>query len=147
MPEQLRPPPGWPTIDDVEGPYVPTAYARPRDPWAQPAAAAVPDAFMQGPGGQPIPLYAHPPTQQDAPPATTAPVARFDPWTMRILAAGAVSPLVGWGCSMAFGAIAGASTALAYLAGCMALAFLLHSTGGGSGGRTSVNIRIDNRGR
>lgn len=144
MPEQVRslptPPPGWPTIDDLEGPYVPTAYARPRNPHLPEVAA--PDAFMAGPDGQPIALYAHPPAP-DIPASLAGPAARIDPWTQRILAAGAVSPLIGWGCSMAFGALAGASTAIAYLAGCLALAYLMRSSGGG-GGRTSVKVNVHN---
>lgn len=146
MPDPLKPPPGWPTIDDIEGPYVPTAYARPRDPWAQPAAALVPDAFMQGLDGQPVPLYARPiPVPPPAVPETFTGARGLDPWTQRILAAGAISPLVGWGGSMLFGAIAGATTALGYLAACLAIGFVLRATAGGGGGRTSVNIRIDNR--
>jgi hypothetical protein len=144
MPDPTRPLPGWPTIDDVEGPYVPTAYARPRNPHLPDVAA--PDAFMAGADGQPIALYAHPPAPQaSAIPASLAgPAARIDPWTQRILAAGAVSPLIGWGCSMAFGALAGASTAIAYLAGCLALAYLMRSSGGGGGGRTNVKVNVHN---
>lgn len=141
MNEQLKPPPGWPTIDDVEGPYLPRTYARPHNPYALPVQAPTPDAFMQGPDGQPIALYAHPPTApaQPAPQQPAVPdTFRRDPWPLRIGAAAVAAPAFGWGGSMLFGAIAGATTAIGMVMGCLALAFLLRGSGGGK-----VNVKVN----
>ncbi|MFD9564376.1 hypothetical protein [Streptomyces sp. NPDC059994] len=77
------------------------------------------------------------------PPApTVAPPPRVDPWAQRILAAGAVSPLVGYGGSLFFGAMAGATTAIGYGAICVAGAVVLRRGGKNSG--VNVNVSINN---
>lgn len=73
-----------------------------------------------------------------------APPPRVDPMAQRVLAAGAAAPFIGWGGSMVFNAVAGATTGIGYLAVCLvAGAFLRGSKSGGN----NVQIRIDNRGR
>lgn len=66
----------------------------------------------------------------------------------RILAAGAVSPLIGYGGSLLFGAMAGATTAIGYAAACLLLAWLIRNSSGGSG-QVKVNVHVNNsvRGR
>lgn len=113
-------------------------------PLQQPLHPAHPDAATQ-----PVlvadmltgtPTWVYP--QQPAPPP---PPARIDPVAQRIVAAGLASPLVGWGGSMFFGAMAGATTGLGYAAVCcVSLAVIRH---GRSASGSNVNIRIDNRGR
>lgn len=110
-------------------------------PTAQPLRPAHPEAPAQPVlvanliDGTPTWIY---PTQ---PAPAVAP--RVDPWAQRIMAAGAAAPLFGWGAAIAFDAMAGATTAIGYLAACMVAAALLRA--GGGGGKTSVNVRIDNR--
>jgi hypothetical protein len=117
------------------------AHAKPAtDPLAGPLHPAHPDTAAQPVlvadqlTGRPVFIY---PTQ---PVPVVAP--RVDPWAQRIMAAGAAAPLFGWGAAIALDAMAGATTALGYLAACMVAAALLRAGGGRSG---NVNIRIDNR--
>lgn len=144
MHPQFKPPPGWPTIDEAEGPFVRPAWSPPRNADGRLMPGPAPDAFMDTPNG-PVGLYAHPP-RQAIPDTFAPPPARtgMDPVTQRILAAGAVAPLFGWGGSLFFGAMAGATTALAYLAACLAAAWLMRNSGGGSG-KVSVSVKVDNR--
>lgn len=86
------------------------------------------------------------PTWVYPPPSRPELAARVDPMAQRIMAAGAAAPLIGWGGSMFFGAMAGASTGLGYAAVCMVSFAVIRTSGGGKSGN-SVNIRIDNRGR
>lgn len=87
------------------------------------------------------PTWVYPPE----PPQQTAP--RVDPMAQRIMAAGCASPLIGWGGSMFFGAVAGASTGIGYAAVCCASFAVIKLSSGSKSGGNSVNIRIDNRGR
>lgn len=134
----LTPPPGWPTVE----PFVRPAWSRPRTPDGVLVPGPAPDAIMDGPDGQPVALYRHPPHTTPALPVVPETPARtgMDPVTLRILASGAAAPLFGWGASMLFGAMAGAQTALGYLAACLALAWLLRS---GSGRQGAVNVRVN----
>lgn len=118
------------------------AQAPPVDPLARPLHPAHPEVEAK-----PVlvadlltgsPTWVYPPQ----PVPTSAP--RVDPMAQRILAAGAVAPLIGWGGNMLFGAIAGATTGIGYLALCLIAAAALRA---GSGRQGAVNIRIDNRGR
>lgn len=146
MNRDQSPPPGWPTLDDIEGPYVPQAYGRSRPLWEEHTVAEpAPDAFMQGPDGKPIALYAAPqPTAQhvQAAFAPPPPPAQPDVWPKRILCSAVAAPAFGWSASMLFGALAGATTALGYLAACIALGFLTRSSAGG-GGKVRVDVRVD----
>src|SRR5690606_29742478 len=86
-----------------------------------------------------LPPVAHPPAPATAVPETPARTG-MDPVALRILASGAAAPAFGWGASMLFGAMAGAQTALGYLAACLALAWLLRSSSGRQG---AVNVRVN----
>ncbi|MFJ2630861.1 hypothetical protein ACIO6U_02705 [Streptomyces sp. NPDC087422] len=118
----------------------PTAPEAVSPPLQQPLHPAHPEA-----PGQPV-LVANlldgTPTWIYPPQSAAAPASRVDPWAQRIMAAGAAAPLFGWGAAIAFDAMAGATTALGYLAACLVAAALLRA---GSGGGGKVNIRIDNR--
>lgn len=108
-------------------------------PPGQPLYPAHPDA-----PSQPVlvaDLLTGAPTWVYPTPPAAAPEPRVDKVAQRILAAGAVSPLIGWGGSMFFGAMAGATTALGYGAICVTGAVILRK-GGKSG--VNVNVRIDN---
>lgn len=72
-----------------------------------------------------------------------APEPRVDKVAQRILAAGAVSPLIGWSGSMFFSAMAAATTAIGYGAICVAGAVVLRKSSKSNG--VNVNISIDNR--
>lgn len=117
----------------------------PQAPLQQPLHPAHPDA-----PNQPIlvedlatgnPTWVYPPPSQHAPPP------RVDPMAQRILAAGAAAPLIGWGGTMFFGAMAGATTGIGYAAVCCASAAVIKLSSSSKGAGNSVNIRIDNRGR
>lgn len=127
----------WPTDK------TPTAGHAPTPPPPQPLHPAHPDA-----AAQPVlvadlltgsPTWIYPPQ-----PAPAAP-QRVDPMAQRIMAAGLASPLIGWGGSMFFGAMAGAETGLGYAAICCASVAVIKLSGGSKGGGNNVQIRIDNR--
>jgi hypothetical protein len=86
------------------------------------------------------PVWIYPNAPEPAPPP------RVDPMAQRIMAAGCAAPLIGWGGDMLFGAVAGATTGLGYIAVCCASAALIKMSGS-KGSGNSVSIRIDNRGR
>lgn len=95
--------------------------------------------YVPGPGGQMVGvLKDHLPT---VPASLQSAVPVSDPWPKRILAGAAAAPMVGWGGSMLFGALAGATTAIGLLAACLALGLLLR---GGGGGRTVVKVNVHN---
>lgn len=121
-----------------------TAEHAPPDALTKPLRAAHPQAPNQPVlvadqlTGTPVWIYPNPPA--------AVPPPRVDPVAQRVLAAGAAAPLIGWGGSLFFGAMAGATTGLGYAAICCAsVAILKASSKGGSG--ANVSIRIDNRGR
>jgi hypothetical protein len=85
------------------------------------------------------PTWIYPP--QPAPAAPT----RVDPMAQRIMAAGAAAPLIGWGGSQFFGAMAGATTGLGYAAICCASVAVIRMGRGSKSAGANVSIRIDNR--
>lgn len=115
-------------------------------PLSKPLRPAHPDAAHQ-----PIlvqDLATGTPTWVYPPPSQASESPRVDPMAQRIMAAGAAAPLIGWGGSMFFGAMAGATTGLGYAAVCaVSFAVIRTSSGGGKGGGNSISIRIDNRAR
>ena len=104
---------------------------------AHPDAATQPILVANMLDGTPTWVYPNPPKAETGP--------RFDPMAQRIMAAGLAAPLMGYGANLFFGAMAGATTALGYLAICLACAAYLRANG--SKGGNNINIRIDNRGR
>jgi hypothetical protein len=118
-----------------------TTETKPRTPLqaAHPQAPSQPVLVADQLTGTPVWIY--PNTPEPAPPP------RVDPMAQRIIAAGCAAPLIGWGGSMFFGAMAGATTGLGYAAVCCASAALIKVSAGGKGSGANVNIRIDNRGR
>jgi hypothetical protein len=134
--QQHEPMPGWPTVDAFEPAARP--LAGPVELYEERQAVV----YVPGPGGQMVGVYrdllpAEPVLQQPAIQAT-------DPWPKRIVATGAVSPLVGWGGSLLFNALAGATTALTLLLAALILAKL---NSGRSGGNTTINKTTINHNR
>lgn len=125
-----------PTEETTAPATVPPPLRQPLHP-AHPDAANQPVLVADELTGTPVWIYPNPPQQAAAP--------RIDPMAQRIMAAGAAAPLIGYGGNLFFGAMAGATTALGYLAACLACAAFLRAGGSKSG--NSVSIRIDNRGR
>lgn len=87
------------------------------------------------------------PTWVYPPPGQAPPPPLVDPMAQRIIAAGAAAPLIGWGGSMFFGAMAGATTGLGYAAVCAVSWAVIRTSSSSKGSGNSVSIRIDNRGR
>lgn len=132
---------GWPTTE----PYEQTV----RPPQAAPLPAVygqqqpmVTDWVRDEHTGVPVRVLRPAPLAPEPMPAQSV----VDKRAQQILAAGAAAPLLGWGGSMLFGALAGATTAIGLLAACLALVWLLRGTGGRQGS-VKVNVRVDNRGR
>jgi hypothetical protein len=121
---------GQPATETTGQPARPPLYPAHPDAPSQPVLVA--DALT----GTPTWIYPSPPP--------AAPQPKVDPWAQRILAAGGVSPLVGWAGAEFFGAMAGASTAIGYTAACLFLAWIIRA-GGGKATGVNVNVRIENR--
>lgn len=126
------------TTDAQAQAVAPEALRKPLHP-AHPDAANQPILVEDLATGSPTWVYP-PPSRAEAQP-------RVDPMAQRIMAAGCASPLIGWGGSMFFGAVAGASTGIGYAAVCCASFAVVKLSSGSKSGGNSVSIRIDNRGR
>jgi hypothetical protein len=150
MHPQFKPPPGWPTIDEAEGPFVRPAWSKPRTPDGRLIDAPAPDAFMDTPNG-PVGLYTHPPQRHaDSEPERPPPPAQRDPWPTRMLAGGASTAAVlgvighyGPGLSQAGHAaeMAGIGVA-ATCAGLGALVMLVKGGGSKSGQNVHVSVNV-----
>jgi hypothetical protein len=144
MHPQFKPPAGWPTIDEAEGPFIRPAWSPPRNADGRLMPGPAPDAFMDTPNG-PVGLYAHPPAQTVAPPASVPATFQSDPWPKRLVAGGICAVGVGGGAGLMFHAMAEATGAIVGTGVCLAIVYLMRMGGGGGSGKVNVSVKVDNR--
>jgi hypothetical protein len=144
MQPQFKPPAGWPTIDETEGPFVRPAWSPPRTVDGRLVPGPAPDAFMDTPDG-PVALYAHPAQQAATSPMDVPATFQPDPWPKRLVAGGICAVGVGGGAGLLFHAMAQATTAIVGMGVCLAIVYLMRMGGGGGSGKVAVNVRVDNR--